>query len=219
MEDTLYTHGLYLCQKRFERFEAAKGVFDKVISDQPWNSISKDIDKYKTSWKGVTFRLNGKNDEKLIEQFPAIREIFDYFQCPVNTVAFYRAEPGLRLHSHIDMSGHLGFGRLRFHIPVKTNPKAVTIMGAGAGKPFHLAEGEMWALDTSHLHAVENNGNSERVHLMVEVEVNDWIWSMLPKRNMKYYAHMTNFFVVHVPRAIVRRRLAKLGLVKNIGYE
>lgn len=218
MTSNLYSHGLHLCQERFEHFDEARSIFERVVVDQPWNSINKDFQKYQSTWKAVTFRLSGRDDQLLMDQYPAMQKVIEYFRCPVRTVAYYRAEPGLRLHAHIDMSGHLGFNRLRFHVPVKTNPRAIMLMG-GQRRPFHLGEGQLWALDTSHLHAVENNGDSERVHLMIEVEVNDWVWRLLPGRDLRYYLHMGRFFAVDVPRALVRRKMATWGIVKHSGYE
>ena len=43
---------------------------------------------------------------------------------------------------------------------------------------------------------------TDRVHLVVEVEANEWCWSKLPKKNMKFYAHYAWFMMLVAGRAI-----------------
>jgi hypothetical protein len=38
-----------------------------------------------------------------------------------------------------------------------------------------MAAGEIWYLDFNQPHSVVNRGKSERVHLVIDVCVNDWL--------------------------------------------
>lgn len=61
---------------------------------------------------------------------------------------------------------------LRIHLPLQTN-KAVAFESWGQrGEHFfaHMAEGEAWYLDTRKPHRARNQGDSDRVHLVMDVE-------------------------------------------------
>src|SRR2546422_88016 len=66
-----------------------------------------------------------------------------------------------------------------------THPEVEFVVG---GKRVDMRPGELWALDTSYEHSVRNRSNQVRVHLVVEVVANDWVWSLLPKKGVAYYA-------------------------------
>jgi quercetin dioxygenase-like cupin family protein len=38
-----------------------------------------------------------------------------------------------------------------------------------------MHEGELWYLDFSQKHRVENNGATDRIHLVMDCKVNDWL--------------------------------------------
>jgi hypothetical protein len=85
------------------------------------------------------------------------------------------------------MIGNVGWGGLRFHIPIQTNPNLIFKV---SNKRVIMNVGEMWALDTSYLHSVSNNGDKERIHLVFDVKVNNWVKKeLLPPRNIKFFIH------------------------------
>ena len=59
-----------------------------------------------------------------------------------------------------------------------------------------MRPGELWALDTSYEHSVRNRSDQVRVHLVVDVVANDWVWSLLPKKGVAYYRHLAGFWTV-----------------------
>jgi quercetin dioxygenase-like cupin family protein len=55
--------------------------------------------------------------------------------------------------------------------------KRVEFYLAGERVPMH--EGELWYLDFSQKHRVENNGTTDRIHLVMDCKVNDWLVEMI----------------------------------------
>ena len=55
----------------------------------------------------------------------------------------------------------------RIHIPIITNDQVVFFIG---GEERVLAEGEMWEINNATLHAVQNNSDQDRIHLII-----DWV--------------------------------------------
>lgn len=82
------------------------------------------------------------------------------------------------LTRHADITDRdAGFspGRLaRLHVPIETNPGVqfqVWSLRSGLGEQFHMPAGSVWALDHSKPHAAVNEGDSFRVHLVIDAPV------------------------------------------------
>jgi hypothetical protein len=63
----------------------------------------------------------------------------------------------------------------RIHIPVVTNDDVEFYLN---GSRVVLTAGSAWYLRLSDPHKVYNRGNAERVHLVIDAEVNDWMLAM-----------------------------------------
>jgi hypothetical protein len=53
----------------------------------------------------------------------------------------------------------------RTHIAIITNPKVTFTVG---GETKHLKEGEIWEIDNTKKHSVDNSSNEDRVHLIMD---------------------------------------------------
>lgn len=107
-------------------------------------------------------------------------------KCKIKNLMFYAMLPGGDIPPHRDMVGNVGFGGLRLHVPIITNEKVNFIV---AGKKVIMGVGDLWALDTSYTHSVSNFGSENRIHLVMDVIVNEWVLSLLPPKNIKFYIH------------------------------
>lgn len=92
-------------------------------------------------------------------------------------LVFYYLEPGAVLHPHRDLTGASMNNRIRFHVPVITNPAVEFMVN---NEKIKMAPGDLWCLDTSYVHSVRNGGDATRVHIIVECNINDVIKSRLP---------------------------------------
>jgi mannose-6-phosphate isomerase-like protein (cupin superfamily) len=61
---------------------------------------------------------------------------------------------------------------VRLHIPVVTNDAVDFRLN---GERVVLEAGSCWYLRLSDPHSVANRGTEDRVHLVVDAEVNDWV--------------------------------------------
>ena len=183
--------GAHLVAARFPEFEAAQKVLSEVVPSD-WIPTTPDGPYKNDGWRVVKIVDEGKKTE-FVQLHPDIGRVLDYFQDPIAMAVYYSMLPGAVLHPHRDLSGTLELGRLRFHVPIETSP-SVNFMVAKKRVPMKVAE--MWALNTSYLHAVENNSSIDRIHLVVEVEAKDWSWSMLPRKTPRYYCHFAWFMTL-----------------------
>lgn len=111
-------------------------------------------------------------DTPLLERCPYVREVLAAFPCPQRTVRFLRLKAGSSIKEHKDYSLGYEDGEVRFHIPVLTNPDVEFVLNQVR---VTMGEGECWYLDFNLPHRVANRGTTDRVHLVIDCVVNDWL--------------------------------------------
>lgn len=102
---------------------------------------------------------------------------------------FYYLEPGARIHPHRDLTGASLNNRIRFHVPIVTNPGVDFRV---SGERMRMEPGDLWYLDTSYKHSVANEGEHSRVHIVVECAITDQIRPGIP-RTLKARLHHVGF--------------------------
>ena len=147
---------------------------------------------YKGEWSGVALRSAGGvashiNPEPLsqepfretpvLDQCPNVRALLETLKCPLRSVRFLKLAAGSRIKEHRD--NDLGFesGQVRLHIPVTTNPRVKFFLDAHR---ILLNEGECWYLNFSLPHWIENGGDSDRVHLVIDCVLDEWLREFFP---------------------------------------
>src|SRR5437764_2706022 len=115
-------------------------------------------------------------DTPMLQGCRYFREVLAAFECPLQAVRLMRLTPGSRIKEHTDLELSVEDGTARIHIPVTTN----------AGVEFYLNRtrivmetGSAWYLRLSDPHSVYNKGNTDRVHMVIDLIVNDWVQATL----------------------------------------
>ena len=75
-----------------------------------------------------------------------------------------KLKPNSKIEPHIDYGKSLKICH-RIHIPLATNQNVIFWIN---GEEKNLKENEMWEIDNSKKHAVYNNSNLNRIHLIVD---------------------------------------------------
>jgi hypothetical protein len=115
-------------------------------------------------------------DTPMLAACPYFRQVLDTFKTPLLAVRLMRLTPGSVIKEHNDMDLSFEDGTVRIHVPVVTN----------AGVEFYLNRsrvvldaGSAWYLRLSDPHSVVNGGSSDRVHMVIDAEVNRWVADVL----------------------------------------
>ena len=111
-------------------------------------------------------------DAEILDRAPYFRDVMAAFHCPLKAVRLMRLTPGSRIKEHSDHDLAADWGQARLHIPITTNPDVTFFLN---GIPVTMAPGEAWYLRLSDPHAVTNDGTTDRVHLVIDCEANDWL--------------------------------------------
>ena len=99
------------------------------------------------------------------------KEIVDSFLCEKEAVRLLSLSPNSYIKEHTDSEGGYEDGFFRIHIPIQTNDKVIFTVNK---KPLPMREGECWYANFNRLHFVSNEGETDRIHLVIDCLRNDW---------------------------------------------
>ncbi len=111
-------------------------------------------------------------DTILLKQCPGITAVLDYFQCEKTAVRLMKLNAGAVIKEHSDYDLNFENGEVRFHIPVQTNEQVEFYV---QDERVIMKEGECWYLNLNLPHRVCNPGSTDRIHLVIDCLVNDWL--------------------------------------------
>jgi hypothetical protein len=190
--------GALLLKSDFFTTEEINGML-KTINSQSWKPVWEDGSYADEKWREIKV-VSEYKDQSHLTLFPELQKVKFFFKTDIVNMMFYSMTPGANIHPHRDMIGNVQWGGLRFHIPIQTNPNLIFKV---SNKRVIMNVAELWALDTSYLHSVSNNGDTERIHLVLDVKVNDWIKnSLLPQRNFRFYIHQLHLMLLYFKKIL-----------------
>lgn len=130
---------------------------------------------------------------QISSKLPYFSEILDAFQCRQGRVRILKLAPGAGINMHRDIrheAANIAVGRVRLHIPIYTNDKVTFFVG---GEKIKMLPGRLYYVNFSKLHYVRNDGDTDRLHLVLDLEVNDWLRSIFPPMSIVERVEATIF--------------------------
>ncbi len=152
--------------------------FNKRDYEGTWNSLSLRSRSGRANDILPVGEVEEYSDTPLMELCPHLRAVVQSFRFPMRTVRLLRLEAGSRINEHVDRMLGVADGELRIHVPVTTNGALEFVV---SGRRLVLHEGEAWYIDFSKPHRLYNGGETDRVHLVIDGVVNDWVVEMLQR--------------------------------------
>jgi hypothetical protein len=116
-------------------------------------------------------------DLEVLRRCSYIAEVLAGFACPLQLVRLLRLSPGSNIKEHRDYNLSYEDGEVRVHIPIRTNPG---VEFAVDGDVLPMGEGECWYVNFNLPHRIDNRGTTDRVHLVIDCVLNDWLRGMFP---------------------------------------
>jgi hypothetical protein len=114
----------------------------------------------------------------VLDRTPYIREVLDGFRCPKQVVRLLALPPGGRIEEHVDGRTDFDCGSIRLHLPIVTHEDVVFTVG---GVRQRWSPGELWWADFALPHSVFNESPIRRVHLVIDLEINEYTLSLFPR--------------------------------------
>ncbi|MBV9747636.1 MAG: aspartyl/asparaginyl beta-hydroxylase domain-containing protein, partial [Acetobacteraceae bacterium] len=117
-------------------------------------------------------------DTPVLADCPYVQAVLASFACPLQTARLMRLTPGSIIKEHADLDLSFEQGNVRLHIPVATNEDVEFELNR---RRVILEAGSCWYLRLSDPHRVANHGKSDRVHLVIDAEVNAWVEALFER--------------------------------------
>jgi Aspartyl/Asparaginyl beta-hydroxylase len=147
---------------------------------------------HKGEWTGIAlYSMGGKQstfpsaagtdhyqETEELQRAPYFKQILDDLKCPKEVVRILFLPPEGHIKDHFDFHTSFQFGLLRLHIPIVTHPDVVFLID---GQQMCWNPGELWYGDFSKVHSVKNNSPVVRVHMVIDVQINEFVLSLFPE--------------------------------------
>ena len=113
-----------------------------------------------------------------LKRTPYFKYVLDDLKCPKEVVRILFLPPGGYIKDHFDFHTSFQFGLLRLHIPIITHPDVIFMID---GQRMIWNAGELWFGDFSKVHSVKNDSPLVRVHMVIDVQINDFVLGLFPE--------------------------------------
>lgn len=147
---------------------------------------------YEGEWSGVSLRSIGGKPCQLypdpnasgafaptatLERCPYFQEVLGQFTCPMDSARLLKLRAGSSIREHRDF--RLGYedGEVRIHVPIVTDEAVFFVLN---GERIPMLSGEAWYLNVNMPHRVENRSAIDRVHLVFDCLLDDWLDAFFP---------------------------------------
>lgn len=156
---------------------------------------------YEGDWKVIPLYAKDGNDKdifahspsdsnisetKTLKQSPYFEEVIKTFKCPILTARILRLGAGAEIKAHRDYNLGYEDGCFRLHIPIVTNSDVHFVLG---GDELTMLPGECWYTNVNFVHSVRNEGDEDRVHLIIDGQRNAWsdklFFSLAPEESFR----------------------------------
>jgi len=163
-----------------------KNIFDSLLTlKDEWDTYPFRQDTYETHKETKCIPL--LYDEKYLHQRGQETEFYHLFEQDIDNIqnklnTFYNTNGEIirieivKMPSQSNVRMHYDSGYSltidsRLHIPIQTNSKVIFTIGESTR---NLKVGEIWEINnTNKLHGVSNNGSEDRIHMIIDYNLNN----------------------------------------------
>src|SRR5688572_25071476 len=170
----MISHGLFPFSVPVETFQR-----EVECIGQEWKPHFNTV-QYEGNWTVISLRSPGGTSERIVpdemgeacymdtplmNECPAISHWIQQLPCEVMSVRLLNLQSRAFIKEHRDYELSFEQGEARLHLPVFTNKDVWFHID---NVPLQMQEGECWYMNANLPHRVVNNGNSARIHLVID---------------------------------------------------
>lgn len=168
--------------------EGLKTDLNQISSDE-W--VRHFNDRYfEGEWSGVALRAiegaseqlysdPGKDDTftdtPVLARCPSLQRALAALECPIKSARLLKLGAGSRIIEHRDYNLSLDDDDVRLHVAITTGPLVDFYLN---GERVVMNPGECWYINANLPHKVDNRSDLDRVHLVIDCKVDDWLRSL-----------------------------------------
>jgi len=133
--------------------------------------------------RSLRYRGEKGVETDLLKASPYFQQVLEEFKTDIHRARLMNLKPGTDISPHRDY-GHQRYslerGFIRVHIPLRTHERVAFLIN---GNRIPMQPGEAWYTNVCEPHAVKNESDVHRVHLVLDMKVNDWVLAMFPEQS------------------------------------
>jgi len=207
-------------------FDVAKMQEETLLLGDAFWKLHFQVKHYTGEWSAIPLRsIRGEidnsfispeetdvyEDTQLLKDCSYLQQVLKKFECPLLSVRLLKLAAGTQIHEHKDRDLCFEEGLVRFHIPVFTNKEVEFFL---QGEQMRLQEGECWYLNFNLPHSLHNKSNTDRIHLVIDARVNDWVQSLFASPEIKMKKEIAD-----VPKHSKEEQLEIISHLRNMNTE
>lgn len=124
----------------------------------------------------------GYKNTFLMRQCPSIEQLLDHLQCEKLSARLLNLHPAAVIREHTDKELCFEKGEARLHFPIFTNSLVEFFID---GTRVRMQEGDCWYINANLPHSLANKGDRDRIHLVIDCKVNEWLSSVFLQRSIQ----------------------------------
>ncbi len=129
------------------------------------------------------FKEQGYKNTALLDLCPNIAKFINLLECEVMSVRLLILKPGAFIKEHRDPELSFEQGEARLHLPVFTNNQVEFFV---ENNLLFMPEGSSWYINANLPHRASNKGSVNRIHLVIDCIVNDWLKSIFAQSEITF---------------------------------
>ncbi|ADO74047.1 aspartyl/asparaginyl beta-hydroxylase domain-containing protein [Stigmatella aurantiaca] len=102
----------------------------------------------------------------------ALSSVLAQLQCPLKSARLMRLRAGSEIKPHRDLRLGMEHGEARLHLPLQWSDGVEFLVEK---QRVPMKKGELWYINADLIHEVYNRGNTDRINLVIDCVVNDWL--------------------------------------------
>jgi len=142
---------------------------------------------YEGNWEVLTLRSPGGNPDRIyadlmgqtqfadtpyMEMVTSVKALVASLHCPILSVRLLNLKAGAIIKQHRDAELAFEKGAARLHFPILTNDRVEFYVN---NILVNMQPGTCWYINANMPHRVANYGTTDRIHLVIDCEVNQWL--------------------------------------------
>jgi mannose-6-phosphate isomerase-like protein (cupin superfamily) len=117
-------------------------------------------------------------DTQLLNSLPSLVKLMENLKCEKFSVRLLNLKAGAYIKPHKDHDLSFENGEARLHFPIFTNENVKFYLEDSL---LTMKEGDCWYINANLTHQVFNDGLTDRIHLVIDCKVNDWLKAFFSK--------------------------------------
>ena len=152
---------------------------------------------YQGNWSGIALRSPGGAmdnlfaeafdkdvpflDTPLLADCPYLREVIAALDCTKTSIRLLKLSQEAVVREHTDAGLNFEQGEVRLHLPIVTHPMVDFYLD---GDRLEMKAGDCWYINASLPHRLANPSSVDRVHLVIDCMVNDWVKDLFERDDL-----------------------------------